>query len=343
MTSPQANPFWKNSGAVNHPVRFRFRVTWSTLSTPLNNAWSQNTLPAKTPVAFTTPAFAPAVDPPPLASISLPALSRVREAPVAPSSTAQWEMVVPKMVRPPAKPATAPPPAPPARAEAPVKSESTPSLYTTPERFLSLLRWKLLLIGAALSGLVLWLWLRSPVSPSDAQIQSTVRASTWSRRDAYTAGSKRGRQIVLYDGSRDESDYRVEFAWVPDSKGVGLAFRVRDSGNYSAARLSVLQSGRTPTLSVERFTVSAGLESRHSQRVITLPGNDSAVNVRMDASGPSFSLYVNGQPVDLWTDQRFLTGGIGFYDERKDQATVRSLRYTFFKKGAVQAVVTAVK
>jgi hypothetical protein len=55
----------------------------------------------------------------------------------------------------------------------------------------------------------------------------------------------------------------------------------------------------------------------------------------MDASGPVFTLYVQGSPVDNWTDQRLPAGGFGFYEDRGHQLAVQGLRFTFLNKGAL--------
>ena len=41
-----------------------------------------------------------------------------------------------------------------------------------------------------------------------------------------------------------------------------------------------------------------------------------------------------GNPVDYWTDQRFTSGGLGFFEERKQQAAIQSVQFTLFNKGA---------
>ena len=175
------------------------------------------------------------------------------------------------------------------------------------------------------------------------QRSAPAAAGTWSRRTAYLVGSNVPREILVYSGSEDVKNYRIEFAWVPDPRGVGLIFRASDSANYYAARLRLLQAGATPTLSAEHFAVVKGVEGAHSRKVITLGRTKSEVLVSMDATGPAFTLYLQGSPADYWTDERFETGSLGFYEERGERPVLQALRFTFFKKSGLQTVVTSLQ
>lgn len=160
---------------------------------------------------------------------------------------------------------------------------------------------------------------------------------------AYLVGGTVPREILIYTGSEDVKNYRIEFGWVPDTRGVGWIFRGTDSANYYAANLRLVQAGATPSLSAEHFTVVKGVEGPHSRRVITLGRTLGQVLVRMDANGPAFTLYLQGNPADYWTDERFETGSLGFYAERGERPVLQALRFTFFKKSGLQTVVTSLQ
>ena len=147
--------------------------------------------------------------------------------------------------------------------------------------------------------------------------------------------------MSVYEPSRDEADYRLEFGWVPDSKGVGWVFRTRDAGDYYAARVSLLQPGASVTLVAEHFSVVGGVESAHSRKVVPFGSNAGLIRVRMDAIGPAFTLSLQGSPVDYWTDARLNSGALGFYDELGQRPVVQSLRFTFIKKGVTRVAVAS--
>ena len=122
-----------------------------------------------------------------------------------------------------------------------------------------------------------WLWAASSRGCGPAVTRAPppansapAAAGTWSRRTAYVVGAKDPREILIYSGSEDVKNYRIEFAWVPDARGVGWLFRGTDSANYYAANLRLIQGGATPMLSAEHFAVVKGVEGTHARKVITL-------------------------------------------------------------------------
>ena len=310
--------FGSTAGAtIERPAILRFRVTWAYLAATQRKAAAQRKVEKN--VMAHAPAPAQVLTPP------KPAVA----APVSPSSSkVQWEMVVPKMVRPAAKPAPAriAPPAPKPAEEAPVRpltlfAESEPEKA----RRVRLAKWGL--VAVAVIGVAVLV--RPKAEEAVAPEASMSFGGGWSRR----AVSPPGRQIVAYDLSRDESNYRMEFSWTPSAQPAGWVFRTRDSGNYYGAKVSLVIPGDNSAVAVEHFSVLGGIETPHSRKVIALMRSEPAVRIRMDASGPVFTLYVQGSPVDNWTDQRLPTGGFGFYEERGQQPVVQALRFTFLNHG----------
>jgi hypothetical protein len=278
-------------------------------------------------------------------------------APTGSGLDAKWEMVIPKMARPApaARPQRAVPQPPrhlaqrPAETSSPataVAAETSASLsfYSGSEASFVPRRWKMLSLCAAavVVGGVIALVRPSGEAPTGND-PAPVAAGTWSRRTAYLAGAKDPREILIYSGSDDVNNYRIEFAWVPDTRGVGWLFRGTDSANYYAANLHLLQSGTTPTLSAEHFAVVKGVEGAHTRKVITLGRTLGQVLVRMDANGPAFTLYLQGTPADYWTDERFETGSLGFYEDHGNRPALQSLCFTFYKKSGLQTVVTSLQ
>jgi hypothetical protein len=258
---------------------------------------------------------------------------------------ARWEMVIPKMARPLAARVARPTKA---IAEAPKPSDAeTPtevSFYAGSEASFLPRKWKMAgLSAAAVLALFVIVWARPVTRATGGDGTSTASAGTWSRRTAYISGSAAPREILVYSGSEDLKNYRVEFSWVPEPRGVGWIFRATDSANYYAAKLRLVQAGAIPTLSAEHFAVIKGVEGAHSRKVITLSRTVSDVSVRMDATGPAFTLYLQNSPADYWTDERFESGSLGFYEDRGERPLLQSLRFTLFKKSGLQTVVTSLQ
>jgi hypothetical protein len=353
LVATPAQPDPRNE--IEYLAWFRFPVTWTYLNSPLPEVEPQ--LPGK-PVSPPTSAAMTLVTTM-SAPTAMDTASIVGDARPA-GSAAQWEMVIPKMVRPPARPlanhrpaalaapASAPIPARPdsisatGRDQAPVPSVPlfTPLLLITPDDKFLVRFWRQIALAVlAVVAIGFLLWGRSGPSPSVTR-QRTIESSSmagWSRSSL----SPPGRLMSVYEPSRDESDYRIEFGWVPDAKGVGWVFRTLDAGSYYATRLTLLQPGVNLVLAAEHFSVIGGAESAHSRKVIRLANNTGLVRVRMDAIGPAFTLSLQDSPVDYWADPRLNSGALGFYDERGQRPEVQALRFTFIKKGATRTAVAS--
>jgi hypothetical protein len=273
------------------------------------------------------------------------------------NSAAQWEMVIPKMVRPAsrlvaaqsvvASPALADPLAEAAAGLIPSDSVdvaedhafSAPSLLlsTSDDTFFARSWRQIALAIIALATVGFLLLGRSGAGASSARDRGieAARMGGWSRRSI----SPPGRLMSVYEPSREEADYRIQFAWVPDANGVGWVFRTRDANDYYAVRLRLIKPGASLVLAAEHFSVWRGEESVHSRKIIPLVNNSGLVRVRMDAIGPSFTLSLQDSPIDTWTDARLDSGAVGFYDEHGQRAAVQALRFTFIRKGSTRTAV----
>jgi hypothetical protein len=347
--SPPPNP----PDEVECVAWFRFPVTWAYLSDPPPEV--ERVLPIR-PVSQPLPTAMTLVSvpaPPVQAPVVIDTSSSGADSRPA-SSGAQWEMVIPKMARPAAKriadrtpvapaalaaPAAPTAPAPMFSIPANIIKEYLPSGFTAPslllftadDKFLARFWRQIVLALVAIVAVVFLLSGHSGAGASSAGRRAAEVSSIggWSRNSILPPG----RMMSVYDPSRDESDYRIEFAWVPDAKGVGWVFRTRDAGDYYATRLTLVQPGASLVLAAEHFSVLGGVESAHSRKVIPLANNSGLVRVRMDAIGPAFTLSLQDSPVDYWTDARLDSGALGFYDERGLRPEVQMLRFTFIKKG----------
>jgi hypothetical protein len=344
------------SNEIEYIAWFRFAVTWSYLecqasqkvSRTLPNSAASQIPPGSTSLVATV---SPLSDRPLAVTDTSEASANSRPA----ISSAQWEMVVPKMVRPPAKEVVSRISAPPPAAASDVKSSaqvsvignpapadvSTPPLllYTPDDTFLERF-WRQIALGVIAMVAVAFLVIGRSDTGAPAAREGAVETASmggWSRRSL----SPPGRLMSVYEPSREESDYRIEFRWVPDNKGVGWVFRTRTAGDYYGARLTLLQPGARLVLAAEHFSVFGGVESAHSRKVIPLVNNSGVVRVRMDAVGPTFTLSLQDSAVDYWTDARLDSGAVGFYDERGRRPQVQALRFTFIKKGATRSAVAS--
>ena len=244
-----------------------------------------------------------------------------KRVPAFDSEAKEWEMVLPRMKR----PAT---PAPPV-----VPSLQAPHFASATDRVSR--RWMFPAAAAALLAPLAWAALRwteqhSPAAEASVATRE-VGGSGWiSEWASDRTGSARGRQISLYRPSMTMSDYRLEFAGRIERKSLGWVFRAADTKNYYAGKLEV----SSPGLRVTHFAVIHGIEGPHIQRMLPIAAGDGTLlRVRLDASGPRFTIYVQNQAVEDWQDDRLKDGGVGFLNEREEQGLVGSIQISFPKRG----------
>lgn len=310
-----------DAGESERAVNFRFSVTWSSLFVPLEPAVPGALVPTKDRVRTvdTSARTVTVTDEPPPAD----------QPKAASGSGAQWEMVVPKMVR--ASSTLVPRPLP----VTPRSEQSVPNLYTASSGwFLARARdaslgVRLLLGGVAIAGIAIPIWMYSSSQRSHAVVEANMGGGGWMREPSAPMGAKLARQLVLYRPSLGATDCRLEFAWTVNSQGVAWIFRAKDKNNYYAMRIKILRPGPSPTISVEHFTVYQGTEGAHVEKMLILSKNDPALRIRLDVTGPIFTLYVQGSAADYWTDTRLTAGGLGFFEEGGQPADVQSVRMSF--------------
>lgn len=345
---------------IEYLAWFRFPVTWTYISGPAAESVSEGAL--KPRLASPSLTLSPIV-PAPLSRSLVPVDVVGAEDGLRPTgSAARWEMMVPKMVRPPARSvatlsaAAAPTPAASALAAPAPNTASLPapvlaktstaslpsqfapsfSIHSPEDQFLARYWPQMVFAAIAIVALGCLIWgLSGPSPAARSATSSAVNTASWSHQPVLPAG----RSLTLYEPSRGESDYRMEFSWVPDAAGVGWVFRTRDANNYYAARLSLQQRGANGVLVTEHFSVLAGAESAHARKVIPLENTAGLVKVHIDAIGSAFKLFLEDKPADSWTDGRLNSGALGFYDDGDRLPKLLALSLTFIDNGVSRTAV----
>jgi hypothetical protein len=149
------------------------------------------------------------------------------------------------------------------------------------------------------------------------------------------SGMHSGRQITIYRPSLKLSDYRMEFRASIETQSIGWVFRAANPENYYAMKLMEVSSGLTPKVALFKYLVINGRQTQVGRVPIdlTVP-TDTVFNVRTDVRGPQFSTYIQGQLVDVWTDDQLKTGGVGFLNEREERGKVKSVSIRYLNGAA---------
>jgi hypothetical protein len=254
---------------------FRFPVTWSSL-----------------------------VDAGPLSSANnLPVEARPR--PAGGRAGAQWSMVVPRMAQPAATVAL------PAAGSIEAARFSRPR-YVAPRFEVSLdsasLAVKVLLCVAVAMVLVPgWHDTGSPGARA-VQMESSMSAANFVRESTSDG------EIALCRASANKTDFRLQFIWTVNPRGVAWVFRFKDARNYYGVRIKLAGPADSRMLSVEHFAASNGPVRSRMVKLALLSPRDARIPIRMEASGSQFRVLVNDAPVSQWTDARLTSGGFGFIE-----------------------------
>lgn len=139
----------------------------------------------------------------------------------------------------------------------------------------------------------------------------------------YVPGALRADNLKLWKPSLKLSDYQMEFQAAIEKKAVGWAFRAPDLRNYYASKITL--GGRDGTRAeLERIVTIAGHEAERIRLPIPVSIRpDTLYRVKLRVKGDQFSTSVDGQIVDMWRDKRLRQGGVGFFAERGEVASVR--------------------
>ena len=138
-----------------------------------------------------------------------------------------------------------------------------------------------------------------------------------------STGLHRGRQITVYRPSLKLTDCRIEFQGRMVNNSIGWVFRTVDAGNYYAMKIT-LSSG----FKLQKYAVINGQEHYAGEVALTAPSG-GLFSIRVDVRGPRFSTYIQGQPVDIWTDNQLKAGGVGFLNDRGDRAEIKNVSISY--------------
>src|SRR5258707_8333257 len=88
-----------------------------------------------------------------------------------------------------------------------------------------------------------------------------------------------------------------------------------DTKNYYGMKIETLKPG---AMAISHFAVVEGKEVSSSQRPLAVDARPGAVyRVKLDVSGPRFTIAIGGEPGDFWAGNRLKTGAVGFMNERE--------------------------
>jgi len=175
----------------------------------------------------------------------------------------------------------------------------------------------------------------STAKSSDAGMSIMVGEGGWVENWAGDPiGQHGGREVTIYRPSLKLSDYRIEFQGQIDNKSIGWIFRAADPENYYAMKLQLVSPELPLTVVLYKYIVLKGRQVQVGRVPIDVPvKSDTVFKIRVDVRGPKFNTYVQGQPVDVWTDDQLRSGGMGFLNERSERSKIKSVSLSYLSGG----------
>lgn len=154
---------------------------------------------------------------------------------------------------------------------------------------------------------------------------SSSSRGDWSFKDGFV----RPARLRIWKDSIQMTDYQLDFVGEIEQKGISWAYRAKDAGNYYANKIVITKPGPLPSADLVRYAVINGVERARASTPLNLSlRRDTLYRVQMSVKGSDFSTSVNGQMIDSWSDSRLRAGGVGFFSEAGESASLRFVQVT---------------
>ena len=207
-----------------------------------------------------------------------------------------------------------------------------------------------LTLALVLAASAAWKWIGKPSAAEEGQATSVAARNPlagltpgliagpqgWLTEPAADpVGSAAGRRLTIYRPSLRLSNYVVDFNGYLQSKSLGWVFRYRDASNYYATKIEITRAGSMPEIALARWAVVDGTEIGRNRVPLPIVVHlDTLYRVRFEVRGPRFTTYIQGRPVDLWSDTRLREGAFGFMNDRAERAEIKSVQFSLSTESA---------
>lgn len=143
----------------------------------------------------------------------------------------------------------------------------------------------------------------------------------------HDAGKIRLGRLRLWKPTMSMADYQMIFQGQIETKAMGWAFRASSVDNYYATKIAIPGPGGPLRPEIVHYVVEAGQKTDLVQ--LPLPVSIEAripYRIRVQVRDNRFATMVNGQVVDIWSDARHSSGGVGFFSDPGEEALVSWVR-----------------
>ena len=150
--------------------------------------------------------------------------------------------------------------------------------------------------------------------------------STWS---IDSPGAAQAGQLALFRPMTPLTDYRLELQGDIQVKALSFVFRAADMNNYQAVKIVIRKPGPLPSVYLVRYAVIDGRPGPKTETLLPMYlRTDSLYDVIVGIQGDNFTVSINEQLVESWSDPRLKAGGVGLFAEKGEVSRVRSIHVT---------------
>lgn len=198
-----------------------------------------------------------------------------------------------------------------------IAAASEPAARTQPASFQHSLEW---FRSAALQHAMAHLSESFETGMGAWGVPSRAWAPGWSHSpDGYV----RPGQLALFQPTLGYADYRMEFLGEIENKSMSWVVRGKDPRNYYAMKLTLVRPGLRPLLSLAHFPVVDGKPGRTVEVPLSVMiHNDIPYHIAVEVQGSTYRVWLEGEPVDSWSDDKLPAGGVGFFSEAGARARI---------------------
>lgn len=141
----------------------------------------------------------------------------------------------------------------------------------------------------------------------------------------WTPGDKT-RRVTLLRGSQNSVDYRMQFNAQIQSQAVGWMFRGLNPRNFYVAKIERNnKTGADFGVNFVRYAVIDGRAEGRTEKPLEVKGLHvgTIYQIKFEAIGSNFKVWVQNNLVDEWNDKRLGSGGLGLYSEKDEVGIIQ--------------------
>ncbi|WP_321473208.1 hypothetical protein [uncultured Paludibaculum sp.] len=147
----------------------------------------------------------------------------------------------------------------------------------------------------------------------------TGTASGWSWNGGVVTPGK----LRLWRPTLNSKDYELQFRASIERKGMGWAFRARDTDNYYATKILISGTGLSSSASILRYGVMNSWTFDRAELPLPMTlQRDRRYNITAMVRGSRFTTLIDGHVVDEWSDSKLKSGGVGFFADQGDASAI---------------------